>query len=274
MTALATFVAFSEALSKTQQVRAQRRAERAIAPPLEAAFRRYFARTALRFVRKLEAAGAALAYPAETAAVESLRMREALAEDEWLPLLRTAIAEAVEVVDGPVVAALAQGLIAGGKLPTREFGGPAFDLSKEAASAWLVENSATLIRNIDQTTVNQMRGLFADATEAGWSWGKLSREIRNRFDGMTKFRAETIARTEIGQAFEHGNFLQAQEIQRSGVALEKYWLTVGDDRVSETICAPNEAAGWIALTDVFPSGHERPLGHPRCRCTLRVRRQE
>jgi hypothetical protein len=54
--------------------------------------------------------------------------------------------------------------------------------------------------------------------------------------------------------------------------MEKRWLTVGDDRVSDG-CKDNQRAGWIALNDAFPSGDDRPLRFPGCRCVVQYRRK-
>lgn len=56
-----------------------------------------------------------------------------------------------------------------------------------------------------------------------------------------------------------------------GLAMEKSWLTVGDNRVSDG-CAENEGAGWIPLDEPFPSGDQAPLRFPGCRCTALYRR--
>ena len=79
--------------------------------------------------------------------------------------------------------------------------------------------------------------------------------------------------TEIGDAYAEGNLIVAQELAAAGIEMEKAWSTVGDDKVSE-LCAGNEAQGWIPLEDAFQSGHQRPLGHPGCRCDLRTRREK
>ena len=80
-----------------------------------------------------------------------------------------------------------------------------------------------------------------------------------------------VAVTEVGNAYEAGTAGTIRQLEQTGLAMEKSWLTVGDDRVDDE-CAGNEAAGWIPATAAFPSGHDRPLAHPACRCTLLFRR--
>ena len=84
-------------------------------------------------------------------------------------------------------------------------------------------------------------------------------------------RAELIAVTEIGQAYIDGQLDQAERLAARGARLEKSWLTVGDDRVSDG-CRGNADQGWIPLAQAFSSGHTGPLRFPGCRCALQTRR--
>ena len=83
-------------------------------------------------------------------------------------------------------------------------------------------------------------------------------------------RAELIAVTETGNAYEKAAMLQAEALQQAGLPMEKSWNTVGDDRVSDG-CQENEDAGWIPIDEPFPSGDMQPLRFPGCRCNLQTR---
>jgi hypothetical protein len=48
----------------------------------------------------------------------------------------------------------------------------------------------------------------------------------------------------------------------------KCWITAQDHRVC-IACQQNQWAGWIPIDVLFPSGHDRPPAHPRCRCAAR-----
>jgi len=76
-------------------------------------------------------------------------------------------------------------------------------------------------------------------------------------------RAHLIAVQEAGQAFEYGNMVVAQDLRNAGLEMEKSYLTVGDDRVSE-LCRGNEADGWIPLDQSFSSGAASAPGHVAC----------
>jgi SPP1 gp7 family putative phage head morphogenesis protein len=128
-------------------------------------------------------------------------------------------------------------------------------------------------KQIDATTFDGIRNLLTDGIAEGRSHSALAREIRQRFEGFTRDRAELIAVTEIGDAYSQGTLIQAGNLRDAGLDMEKSWLTVGDDRVSDG-CADNEAAGWIDIDDDFPSGDDAPLRFPGCRCSLLTRRKE
>ena len=75
-----------------------------------------------------------------------------------------------------------------------------------------------------------------------------------------------VARTETATAQGQG----AKGAAISQGRDEKHWVTQGDDAV-EGECLENEAAGWIAMTDPFPTGLDTIPQHPNCRCNVRYR---
>jgi len=87
-------------------------------------------------------------------------------------------------------------------------------------------------------------------------------------EGFSEDRAELIAQTEIGNANSAGALIGYQGAAESGIRVKKAWLTTGDAKVDSDICKANEDQGPIDLDDNFQSGHSKPLGHPRCRCSL------
>lgn len=149
------------------------------------------------------------------------------------------------------------------------------DLSNPAAVAWLRDVGADRVTRINEATRQTVRRMLVDAVERGDSPMKLARQLGKTFadwgrDGTGKrSRAELIAITETGDAYEAASQQYHDEVRRRlpDVEIEKFWLTVGDDRVSKTICKPNSEQGWIPYDEDYQSGHSRPLGHPGCRCT-------
>lgn len=125
----------------------------------------------------------------------------------------------------------------------------------------------------DGTTSPQ---LITEGIEQGTSYTQVAKEIRDAFTGFhtpspqkhIKDRATLVAVTELGNAYE----AVVRQLADRGLMMEVSWLTVDDERVSDG-CMDNQAAGWILFGDAFPSGHQRPLRHPGCRCTALYRRR-
>ncbi|HRJ42932.1 MAG TPA: phage minor head protein, partial [Caldilineaceae bacterium] len=155
----------------------------------------------------------------------------------------------------------------------------AFSLRNPRAVAYLEEHGAKLVTKINEETRSQMRTLVTQAVDEGWSYTRTAKAIREKFDGFAglkpqkhiRDRATLVAVTEAGQAYEEGSRIVALGLAERGVRMEKYWRTSGDERVSQG-CVDNQAAGWIDVAEMFPSGHERPLRFPGCRCTAQYRR--
>jgi hypothetical protein len=74
-------------------------------------------------------------------------------------------------------------------------------------------------------------------------------------------RSALIALTEVMRAW---NAAVAAVWKMLGIAY-KGWQTRNDAKVCAS-CRANQAAGFIPLDAVFPSGDRMPPGHPRCRC--------
>lgn len=94
----------------------------------------------------------------------------------------------------------------------------------------------------------------------------IARRIREAFPDMDTRRSRLIATTEMNFAMSRGAFDRAAKL---GSKL-KQWITVGDDRVDELVCLPNEANSGqgIPINSAFTSGHMTTPGHPRCRCVV------
>jgi len=152
-----------------------------------------------------------------------------------------------------------------------------FTLANPAAVEYLNQYGARLVAGINNTTKEGLRTLISKATDEGWSYSKTSKEIRSMFDGFSerkpqlhiRNRAEGIAVTECGNAYEEAQFIQAQGLQMAGLPMEKHWLITGGPVCDD--CLANAEAGWIPLDQPYPSGHLRPLAHPYCRCSEEVR---
>lgn len=155
-----------------------------------------------------------------------------------------------------------------------------FNLDDPAARAYIRRVGADLVTRVDDTTRARLRRLVEDGTNSGWNYNQIAQSIISEFGEMAvgkpqqhiDSRAHLIAVTELGNAFEDGSLGAARRMAAMGLEMEKKWLTVGDSRVSDG-CRTNQAAGWIPIDDAFPSGHDRPLRFPGCRCTALYQRK-
>lgn len=213
-------------------------------------------------------------------ASESLR-EAALRREDWEPLFTEAALATLTVFAEPLTAAAAASLELGARHAIASFATDlSFSLEDPEAVAYLRRAGAERVTGINETTRSQLRTLLADAREGGWSYDRLAAEIRRKFTGFAtpsplqhiRSRAHLVAVTETGDAYEQSRRIMANRLAGSGLAMQKSWLTVGDNRV-DPVCAANEDDGWIGLDATFNSGDSQPPQHPGCRCTSEYRRQ-
>lgn len=175
------------------------------------------------------------------------------------------------IIETAIIDAVSAGLDAGGAEMLRQATiGLKFDLENPAAVAWIEQRGAELVAGISETSKEAMRRIIANGIAEGADYTAIAKEIASKFDDFSRDRSKLIAVTEMGNAFEAGAELAAEEMQAAGLTMEKSWLTAQDSRV-EPECLDNAAAGWIPIDQDFPSGVSRPLAHPNCRCTALYR---
>ncbi len=179
-------------------------------------------------------------------------------------------------------AIIAQAALEAGAEMAAEFG-LTMDFEKfpvQSVISKLKEGTLNLVRNINNTTRNQIRTIIANGIENHQSYTEVAKQIRQRFaemaaavpQGHIRDRATLIAVDAIGQAYTDSTMAVASAMSETGLAMEKFWQTVDDDRV-EAECEANQAQGWIPLDQEFASGDDSPLAHPGCRCALLIRRR-
>lgn len=235
--------------------------------------------------------------------VEALRLRMALdpacailregpglTEDDWGPLWDEAADEGDAALEQAIVEGAKAALQAGAEsalaLAAKEVlakYGISWSLENPRAVAYLQAHGAELVSRIDETTRGELRSLITAAMEQGRSYDQLAKDIQTQFrgygdpnsywrfdaprpQGHIDSRAHLIAVTEIGGAYEDGEWQAMQEMQAAGLTVVKWWSTMGDDRVSAG-CQENEAEGEIPLDQPHASGDLHPLRFPGCRCT-------
>jgi len=188
--------------------------------------------------------------------------------------------DAVEGTSGELGTAIyaptAQGYIEGDRQVARSFGAPvAAGLIGLQLSAgrfrrpvlrdvadWAAERCASKITGINAATKRRLAGIAADAIRDGKDVAATGRAIRERFGEMSRMRSELIANDMINHAMSTGAHNRAAALR----CQEKSWLTGGSAPCPQ--CETNEAAGRVAMFDLFPSGHTHTPAHVRCLCAV------
>jgi hypothetical protein len=87
--------------------------------------------------------------------------------------------------------------------------------------------AANLVTAVTDTTKNFLATETQKAIEQGLSIPNAAKEITNRFDFISRYRSEVIARTEIVRASNYGSLWGAQS---TGLDMDKVWLSARDKR--------------------------------------------
>ena len=143
---------------------------------------------------------------------------------------------------------------------------------------FLRRRGAELVTGIDETTRRQMRGVLVRGVEQRRSYADVADEISTRFRGFSdpsalghiRTRAELVAVTELGLAYEHGHRMLADDLTRAGYVLERSLIVAGDERTCPE-CLDAEADGWIPHGELFAGGVLGAPIHPGCRCAVATR---
>lgn len=209
------------------------------------------------------------------------RLVEAITEDDWLRIWDETSGETFDLFFETLRTIMEQGMTIGAAVQIASAQVDyAFDLRNPRAVAYIEQFGAQRVTQINETTRSEIHSIVQQGTAEGWSYDRVARAINRRFREFAvgrpqqhiDSRGHLVAVTELGNAYEAGNAIVIDDLIAGGLAMEKKWLTVGDDRVSAG-CQANQAEGWIPYAQAFVSGHQRPLRFPGCRCTALYRRQ-
>lgn len=258
--ALDTFLEAASAAAKWRVVRAEEK-------KLQEAMRRAFDKQGVSFLRGFA----------------SLRGKfsEALSQDDWISVFDAAAKETFTMFLDPLESTASAGLVKGAANLIADLGVEmAFNLKNPRAVTYLRQHGAENVRGINDTTRSYIQTVITQGVDEGWSYGRMAKAIETRYAEFAvgvpqehiRSRAELIAVTESGMAYESGSSIVVADLQDGGLKMEKSWLTVGDNRV-DPHCLANQAQGWIAFDDAFSDGSMQPLSHPACRCTALYRRK-
>lgn len=233
---------------------------------------------------------------------------EAAGDDDWDPIFLAAVAETLVLFREPLLNAATdaiqigaehaaaqlaptpapsgQGALPGGgvlALPTPPVPqvsvGISFNLHNPRVSNYLHDVGGERIVGINNTTRDELRKILGQAASEGWSYRRTAQAISAKYAQFAgpplragaahiRSRAEMIAITETGQAYEEAKHIVAEGMASRGQPMQKRWIAAAKPC---PVCAPNPGVGWIPLAKAFPSGHQYPLGHPGCRCASTTR---
>lgn len=187
-------------------------------------------------------------------------------DEDWTGSIASIIGEAIKAAGESTVAELLP-------MPSAGF---TFDMMQLSTN--LYQYSSQLIRGIDEVTRQRVIEILGEGAAQGLSYSQIAANLRREFRQFAvprpqrhiRDRATMIAVTEIGTAYVKGQVEAVQQMMNLGMRFEKFWQTVGDDRVSDG-CLGNQEDGWIDFEMLFSSGHSWPLRFPGCRCSLLTR---
>lgn len=157
--------------------------------------------------------------------------------------------------------------------------GGTIDLTSRTAVEYLRRYGGVLIKEIDETTLDQLRKTLAEGFDLGEGVDKLKVRVRGIFKEATTRRAVMIARTESLKA---SNAATVEAYRQSGVVEAKEWLTERDDRTCP-FCEELDGKVISLNDDYFKQGDTftvsgqtmsfdfsdvgEPPAHSQCRCT-------
>lgn len=122
-----------------------------------------------------------------------------------------------------------------GEEQTKDFTDAQVDEWVARVNLYLGTSGANKIVLIDQTTRDMVRSLMMTATAEGWGPDKAARELRKTWAGLSKIRAERIARTELVGASNLGNYEGIKTLaQENGLTVRKIWIATLDGRTRDS----------------------------------------
>lgn len=203
------------------------------------------------------------------------KLTEVDKEQKWVELF-SSTEVALDLRYAPKFAKLLQRIYYNGSLDaSRDYALKlSFTLKNPRAVSYAKERATELLREINDTTRQEIKDLIVEMLDNGESYQSVARSIKSRFADYSRKlpqkhlvnRAELVAVTEAANAYQTANFAMIKSAVGTGLEFKKSWLTVGDNRVSPG-CQSNAAEGYIALDDSFSSGHAHPPRFPGCRCS-------
>ncbi|MHA0041516.1 phage portal protein [Deinococcus sp. PEB2-63] len=181
-----------------------------------------------------------------------------LSLDDWRVLLEAIHTAVIESEGAVAYTALLGSITAGG-------GGGTFDVLADGVTEWIDRHVGDNIKLITDTSKAALRAEIRAGVEAGESTRDIAKRIRALSEDWAGYRADRIARTEVGSAFGAAHQLSAEQIAaEEGVALVKVWAATGDSRTRDAHAAMDGER--VALDEAFSNGADTAPHGVNCRC--------
>jgi len=150
-------------------------------------------------------------------------------------------------------------------------GPDSFNMLNPLVTKWLEAESAQKIKGINDTTQNALRAQLTAGVRDGESIDDLAKRVQTVFDGADKWRATTIARTEVVGG---SNFATYSAMAQSGVTHRRAWVATLDDRTRDEHMALHAKVVDISEpfhigmdSGMFPGDFKQAKNSINCRCT-------
>jgi HK97 family phage portal protein len=199
-------------------------------------------------------------------------------------VLKKTAKEWFDFTEGEVTKALRDGF----ELLASDTGGVgiSYALVDEQAVGYAAARAGQLVTLVTEKTKSAVANVVREGIQEGWSTKRIADELRTTYDGFKGARAQTIARTETGNAMNAGKHMHAKAVEDEypELKIEKTWTPVyGDDRTREwhrpnAIRAENNGSTSIPVDQDFII-HGKQMARPHderggadnvinCRCVL------
>lgn len=150
----------------------------------------------------------------------------------------------------------------------------AFDALSPAVTDWIDERALESATSITGTQKDAARAIIKAGTEEGLSSREIARNLRDRFETLSKTQSETIAITEVNGAFSNANNLAASQFSGDhDIPMRKKWRAAGDARTRSSHKSLNgkvvEMSEDFKANLGFPHDPRAPADETiRCRCVV------
>jgi hypothetical protein len=141
--------------------------------------------------------------------------------------------------------------------------GAASGLLSQDAEDYAATQAAQQIVGIDQTTVDLIADLVATAVGNQFTPAQLSRDLRDLMAGMSTDRADSIARTEMADAFGEAAL---RKLKRESIAYKQLILSPDACEICQAIADEGPVPVDEPFVDDDGEEYDRSPIHVRCRC--------